>query len=231
VDCSNCGAPLPAKSHVCIYCRTLNETDLRTARQPTKAAGTGDRDCPRCTGRKLAVLQLPGLDSVEVDRCETCHGIFFDPGELERAMNRTVRPIAEVDRQELERLINEERKFEKKVVYLRCPECKQLMDRRIHGRKSGVVVDRCIEHGIWLDGGELRALLKWAAAGGREHTADQEHKERVSELERARARAVVPDRISGGSGWKSGTGNDSWLGGIVGEGLLEVLGMIGELFG
>ena len=31
---------------------------------------------------------------------------------------------------------------------------------------SGVIVDKCKEHGIWLDGGELRQLMDWIKAGG-----------------------------------------------------------------
>ena len=31
---------------------------------------------------------------------------------------------------------------------------------------SGVVVDRCLRHGVWLDGGELRQLFEWKKAGG-----------------------------------------------------------------
>lgn len=226
MDCSNCGAPLPAKSNVCTYCQTLNETDLRTARQGATAVGASERDCPRCEDRRLTALCIPGFDNVEIDRCKSCHGIFFDPGELEGVMNASVRPISEVDRNELERLIAEERGFEKKVVYLRCPVCKQLMGRGIHGRKSGVIVDRCPQHGIWLDGGELGALLKWAAAGGREHSTAVKQREKQDELERARLRATFPDRLSRSTGWSASNDPD----GSGGAGIIEVIGLLGDLF-
>ena len=31
---------------------------------------------------------------------------------------------------------------------------------------AGVIADQCLDHGIWLDGGELGLLLNWARAGG-----------------------------------------------------------------
>ncbi len=55
---------------------------------------------------------------------------------------------------------------ESKVVYLKCPVCSNFMNRVSFGSKSGVVVDRCKEHGIWLNAGELRHLFEWKKAGG-----------------------------------------------------------------
>jgi len=191
VNCSSCGAPLPAKSNVCRYCTTLNETDLRTVRQRAVRSGDSALDCPRCPGRKLVVLHIPGLERLELDRCESCHGIFFDPGELEAVLDRVSGPTPSVDRDELERLVHEERAFDTKVVYLRCPACGQLMDRRIHARKSGVIADRCAAHGLWLDGGELGALAKWARAGGREHDVEAAARERERAAERARLSRIT----------------------------------------
>ena len=31
---------------------------------------------------------------------------------------------------------------------------------------SGVILDVCEEHGIWLDGGELRQIMDWYEVGG-----------------------------------------------------------------
>ena len=40
------------------------------------------------------------------------------------------------------------------------------MNRKLHGRRSGVIIDSCRDHGIWLDAGELRQLMEWTRAGG-----------------------------------------------------------------
>ena len=46
------------------------------------------------------------------------------------------------------------------------------------GRRSGVLVDLCRVHGIWLDGGELRKVCEWWRAGG-------EHLYKANETKRA----------------------------------------------
>jgi Zn-finger nucleic acid-binding protein len=51
--------------------------------------------------------------------------------------------------------------------YRSCPECRQLMVPRQVG-KSGIVVDICGQHGIWLDCDELSHLIAWMRAGGLE---------------------------------------------------------------
>jgi Zn-finger nucleic acid-binding protein len=43
--------------------------------------------------------------------------------------------------------------------------CGELMVRRNFGETSGVVVDVCSPHGVWLDRGELGQLLEFCATG------------------------------------------------------------------
>lgn len=171
MDCSNCGAPLPAKSNVCTFCKTLNEADFRTLRSGASKKGSSGRDCPRCR-TTMQIVQLSEGGGVEIDRCETCFGIFFDPGELETTLERSEASATDVDRGRLDQLIEEERKTDQDVVrYCPCPDCGHLMNRKAFGPRAGVVMDHCKEHGVWLDGGELAQLVKWARAGGREHAA------------------------------------------------------------
>lgn len=48
------------------------------------------------------------------------------------------------------------------VTYLPCPLCSVLMNRKNFGDRSGIVVDVCKAHGVWLDRGELDALIAFA---------------------------------------------------------------------
>ena len=48
------------------------------------------------------------------------------------------------------------------------------MNRKLHGKRSGVIVDSCRDHGLWLDAGELRQLMEWTRAGGEK--LNQEHR-------------------------------------------------------
>lgn len=45
------------------------------------------------------------------------------------------------------------------VTYVACPRCGEIMARRNFGRTSGILVDTCKKHGIWLDRGELRRVV------------------------------------------------------------------------
>jgi len=68
-------------------------------------------------------------------------------------------------------------------MYRPCPECKKLMNRRNYGRRSGVIVDICSEHGVWFDLGELSRILSWVRDGG---LAQAQEKERLQARTEAR---------------------------------------------
>ncbi len=59
------------------------------------------------------------------------------------------------------------------------------MNRVNYATMSGVVVDQCKEHGMWLDNGELVHLMEWKKAGGqflaeKEKLAQQERQREIS---------------------------------------------------
>lgn len=163
--CSNCNAPLPPGSLLCGYCGNRTDIDLKGIHYYTTHENDTPRICPRCNV-KLKTLDLKLHGRFLIDRCETCLGIFFDPGELEALLEATVTNVAGIDRAGLE-AINEKREPNQyPISYIKCPVCSQLMNRVNFGAKSGVIVDRCKEHGVWLDGGELRQLFEWMKLGG-----------------------------------------------------------------
>ena len=168
MDCTNCGAPLPPKSNICKFCGTLNETDLRAIRQPHGKGERSERPCPRCK-TPLHGIELQAGGGLLIDRCDSCMGIFFDPDELETLIDSSVKHVGDVDRERIDTLIREEAPEAGPVRYLPCPDCGKLMNRQGYGMRSGVVVDRCKEHGVWLDGGELGQIAKWIKAGGKKH--------------------------------------------------------------
>ena len=98
-----------------------------------------------------------------------------------------------------------------------------LMNRVNFGRRSGVVIDQCIKHGIWLDSGELTHLLEWKKAGGQ--LLQEQH---AAELEKQKQRQqdVLPGSVTDYSVKTSGG-----FGSTVEESLLETLAsVLGELF-
>lgn len=109
-----------------------------------KALDNRAKDCPRCWV-PMVKERLPvfGPD-IEVDRCPECGGVWFDPGELSRAVGRRLGGY-------LTKSVGV--KSESQLV---CPRCGGLMDLE---RVADVEVDVCIEcGGAWLDAGELERL-------------------------------------------------------------------------
>lgn len=191
MNCTSCGAPLPPKSNVCRYCETRNETDLRALKARRTGRGASERPCPRCR-QPLQSERIALAGPVELDRCTKCHGIFFDPGELEAVLESPGAAGTEIDLERLDAIVREETPGNdyRDVTYVPCPDCGELMHRKSYGARAGVIVDRCTLHGVWLDGGELRRLLEWSKAGGRAHD-DRTKERRAAEEARREKEARV----------------------------------------
>jgi Zn-finger nucleic acid-binding protein len=185
-NCINCGAALPANTIVCNYCKTRQDVDLKGMHRHTTTAPLSERICPRCKEAMHTIdLKLGGKFLIE--RCNTCMGMFFDPGELEALLDKSVSNVYHIDYQQLQNLKAVKRHDEYPVTYINCPICQKFMNRINFGTASGVIVDTCKGHGIWLDGGELRHLLEWTKAGGKMHHQQNELEiKRLNEQEEAR---------------------------------------------
>jgi len=200
MNCVHCGAPLPGKTIRCPYCDTLNDVDLRRMQENLGKEAASDRKCPRCDILMKSVdLGIDGTFYIE--RCERCLGLFFDPGELEHVLDVSTQPPDEVDRERLNVMIEEEYLDERRPVkYLKCPVCHELMNRKVYGAKSGVIVDYCSQHGVWLDGGELAQLVKWADAGGIKVDAEAKERDAKSEARRERFDRILKQKEEEGRG-------------------------------
>ena len=178
-NCSNCSAPLPQNSISCEYCGSRNDVDLTGINYYTTNENDSVRTCPRCNiGLRTIDLQLNG--TFLIDRCEECLGIFFDLGELEALLEASVKNVFAINNRQLDNL-SAVRPGDYTIAYIKCPVCSKLMNRVNFGIKSGVIVDRCRDHGVWLDGGELRHLLEWMKAGG--NILQQERQEQLKRTE------------------------------------------------
>ncbi len=165
-NCVNCGAPLPMGSHVCQYCNTRNDIDFKGIHQHTVEEVESDRICPRCN-IPLQTIDLKIEGKFLIEKCGQCYGLFFDPGELEALLDKSVSNVFDINYKQLEQIRNTPRHDDYPVRYIKCPQCRKLMNRINFGSSSGVVVDKCRECGVWLDGGELKQLMEWVKAGGK----------------------------------------------------------------
>lgn len=185
-NCINCSAPLPVDGIRCDYCGSRNDVDLQGVHYFTTHETDSVRTCPRCN-RSLQTIDLQLNGTFLIERCEECLGLFFDPGELEAVLTALVSNVFTINHKRLDRLCTTGGTGERTVSYIKCPVCTTVMNRINFGVRSGVVVDRCREHGIWLDGGELRRLCEWMKAGGKlldQERREQREKERLAEKAR-----------------------------------------------
>lgn len=164
LNCVKCGGPLPINSDVCEYCGILNDTDLRRLYDVNiEEEGVSEKLCPRCK-INLDTMKLVINKNFFIERCKNCLGIFFDPLELEDLLTVAIEEDNKCAASRLG-IMTEVDKDKWPVKYLNCPVCKNLMLRKSYGNLSGVIIDWCKPHGIWLDGGELGTLLKWVRSG------------------------------------------------------------------
>ncbi|MBC7782939.1 MAG: zf-TFIIB domain-containing protein [Burkholderiales bacterium] len=92
---------------------------------------------------------------------------------------------------------------EPQVRYVKCPVCAKLMNRMNYAGGSGIIIDICRPHGIWLDRDELRHIVEFIQAGG----LDQRRKKDTEKLQRERA-ALERERSSS-QAMRTGSGG-SW---------------------
>jgi Zn-finger nucleic acid-binding protein len=163
--CSFCGHSLleryRRKTTLCPECLTRIDEDSRHCRscgvdiRPHGLPAIPDnRACPRCEG----ALQIRVLEAHEVIECADCEGLWLDSGTFERLKVTAERPAQTTPLPGVEA----PRPIPNEMRYIPCLVCNQLMMRRafsVRGRSSGVIVDLCRGHGIWLDATELGRVL------------------------------------------------------------------------
>jgi Zn-finger nucleic acid-binding protein len=62
-------------------------------------------------------------------------------------------------------------------MYVHCPTCKTVRNRKLSASGSGVVVDVCKAHGTFFDAGELPAIIAFVQSGGMARSRQQAQRE------------------------------------------------------
>ncbi|MGH7284998.1 MAG: hypothetical protein ACRELY_26015 [Polyangiaceae bacterium] len=111
--------------------------------------------CPKCGG----LLARSGEGMLA---CAACEGTFFTEQALQEVIDR-VRSEGESETVDsFHEVAPAEGAHLEDVRYLACPFCGERMNRAIFGRKSGIVVDVCPQHGTWFDHGEVTRAVSFA---------------------------------------------------------------------
>jgi len=163
--CNSCSAPLPPNVNRCRYCHVRNDIDLHGKHKYSVATQQSDRICPHCD-KPLQTIKLKIQGDFHIERCKTCFGLFFDLGEIETLLDSSVSNVADINLKLIKSINKDRYKKHQAVKYVKCPCCRILMNRVNFGHRSGVIVDKCSKHGIWVDSGEITHLMEWKKAGG-----------------------------------------------------------------
>jgi|GEM_PF-895207 len=145
--CFFCGSQAPAGGS-CASCLVTVADPYAEVAEPITVA------CPRCTTPLLAVGIAPGAT---LQACGRCHGVLVGARawctlltrpDLAQALQARL-PARGAPPSELVRM-------------LRCPLCASgaEMERGRFGASSNIVIDVCTRHGVWLDGGEIAAVVQ-----------------------------------------------------------------------
>ncbi len=111
--------------------------------------------CPRCKSR-LTPVKIPKNKS-KVPICAGCNGAFFG---REQAYAVMAMGLEKLMKSPLAPILKEEFLARDSDEAADCPVCQETMLRSNFSESCQVEVDVCSEHGLWLDDGELGAILK-----------------------------------------------------------------------
>lgn len=185
-QCVRCKKSFSDKRKLCPFC------NMPHARPPTKTI----LSCPKC---KVA-LKPEVFRKIELDVCPSCSGMWLDTLDFEQLTSEKdvytdPRTSTHYDRLPLET----------PVRYRECLRCSDVMTRLNFGSISGVMIDVCADHGVWLDEHELTRLRNFIASGGIDKGQDyrlRRTNEDVSDLARRTGNLEFMQRLLHFWNWK-----------------------------
>lgn len=109
---------------------------------------SGAMRCPKCR----ADMELLTIDGVEIDRCTSCHGLWFDPGEIEKLRDKKVAAAIDIGDTVTGSVRNTNDRY-------RCPRCGGKMLRMTDAKQKHIWYEECEAcHGSYFDAGEFTDL-------------------------------------------------------------------------
>jgi Zn-finger nucleic acid-binding protein len=166
--CPSCFAAVPAGTQYCPKCgarcdrdasgetgQTLACPGCAGAMHVVRVGTTSMHECPGCAANWMESIAFSALCSSREERGTVVNLIG---GATSSAAPRFAAPTAPA------------------VRYVACPVCKKIMNRSNFAHRSGVVIDTCKGHGVWLEAGELGRVLAFIESGGLDRMRAEETK-------------------------------------------------------
>jgi Zn-finger nucleic acid-binding protein len=208
-NCPNCGAAATPQSVCCAYCHSSLATlvcskcygaiflgmkhcpwcgESAAVGKPAEAA---KGMCPRCNVEFLLIQ----VSQKTLSECPSCGGLWVDHDTLqeicasreeqEAVLGFHAEPTADVGTAP-----------QSKRVYIPCPRCNKLMNRRQFAGCSRVIVDWCKAHGTWFDCDELRQIVQFILDGGLAKARERDKMQLEQERQNLRDESRNLERLS-----------------------------------
>ena len=116
-------------------------------------------NCPHCHAPSFITSEY---ETVEIDQCKQCHGIWLDHNEITEIVNNLATDFSELD---IKKTVSNAFMGIPKDEFKKdrpCPKCSEAMAPINYTIDSGVIIDRCPnDHGVWLDFFELEQVQQY----------------------------------------------------------------------
>ena len=188
LTCEYCGADFTLHERdldtVCPHCFTRVSRHARFCHYcgkpiiPEMLAGQSSKlICPACGPPHTLTSRAWG--DVSALECQRCAGLWLFNPSFERLTAEAAAEAATAAIITAERIPHQKARSPEAESpppdaspalagqrYRPCAVCGQLMVRQNFGHHSGVMIDRCKQHGLWFDADELPRILDWVRHGG-----------------------------------------------------------------
>jgi Zn-finger nucleic acid-binding protein len=171
VACSACDTRFQAASYRDVHCPACGALAQQAAMRP----------CPRCE----LPLHARSITDVVIDECGKCGGVFVDHVAVDLVLADHQHDRAAALVAGLRQAAHSPLPPSGSRMYVKCPTCSTVMNRKLSAAGSGVVVDVCKAHGTFFDAGELPAIIAFVQSGGLARARERADRQRRDETRRA----------------------------------------------
>ena len=154
--------------------------------------------CPACD----CMMPARSIGGIGINECGECNGIWAPDQRFDLLVAKAIEARQSADPVKLAELkprMKGGNPARQKVMYRKCPVCGSQMARSNFRKSSGVITDRCNEHGTWLDADELERIAGFILSGGRPG-ASKFRARTEEDMQRARAAASFRREIASQDG-------------------------------